>query len=106
MPLTNSLTPALGRCVWSDPAAAAGADLHSPDAGMVFYPLMAHDGQLLPVHFATRAERGGAETLLRQWLDVCVTDAGCLVAQCQLTRPPLLVAQMLQEWLNYYRRMW
>ncbi|XP_037068905.1 ubiquitin thioesterase ZRANB1-like [Pollicipes pollicipes] len=84
----------------------AGADQHSPEAGgVVFFPLMTHDGKLLPVHFVTRAERGREEALLRQWLDVCVTDGGCLVTQCQLPRPPLLVAQMVQEWLNYYRRM-
>ena len=89
------------------PRPRPGADLHSPETGgIVFYPLMSHDGSLLPVHFVTRSERGREEALLRQWLDVCVTDAGCLVTQCQLPRPPLLVAQMVQEWLNYYRRMW
>jgi ubiquitin thioesterase ZRANB1 len=45
------------------------------------------------------------ETLLRQWLDVCVTEGGLLVAQQRLDKRPLLVAQMMEEWLNHYRRL-
>lgn len=43
--------------------------------------------------------------MMRQWLDVCVTDGGLLVAQQKLSKRPLLVAQMLEEWLNHYRRI-
>lgn len=42
---------------------------------------------------------------MRQWLDVCVTEGGLLVAQQKLQKRPLLVAQMLEEWLNHYRRI-
>lgn len=42
---------------------------------------------------------------MRQWLDVCVTEGGLLVAQQRLHKRPLLVAQMLEEWLNHYRRI-
>lgn len=42
---------------------------------------------------------------MRQWLDVCVTEGDLLVAQQRLHKRPLLVAQMLEEWLNHYRRI-
>jgi len=48
---------------------------------------------------------GNEESMMRQWLDVCVTDGGLLVAQQKLSKRPLLVAQMLEEWLNHYRRI-
>lgn len=41
---------------------------------------------------------------MRQWLDICETE-GLLVAQQKLHKRPLLVAQMLEEWLNHYRRI-
>lgn len=42
---------------------------------------------------------------MRQWLDVCETEGGILVAQQLLHKRPLLVAQMVEEWLNHYRRL-
>jgi hypothetical protein len=30
---------------------------------------------------------------------------GVMVAQQTISRPPLLVAQMTEEWLNYYRKI-
>ncbi|KAJ8934029.1 hypothetical protein NQ318_014200 [Aromia moschata] len=45
------------------------------------------------------------EAILRQWLDVCETEGGILVAQQLLHKRPLLVAQMVEEWLNHYRRL-
>ncbi|KAF4533526.1 hypothetical protein B566_EDAN001011 [Ephemera danica] len=50
-------------------------------------------------------QAGCEETLLRQWLDVCGTEGGLLVAQQRLDKRPLLVAQMVEEWLNHYRRL-
>lgn len=47
---------------------------------------------------------GREESIMRQWLDVCMTEGGLLVAQQKLHKRPLLVAQMLEEWLNHYRR--
>lgn len=72
---------------------------------VAFLPLMDHQRKLLPVHFVMPSETGREENLLRQWLDVCVTDSGLLVAQQKLYKRPLLVAQMLEEWLNHYRRL-
>lgn len=43
--------------------------------------------------------------MLRQWLEVCVSEGGVLVAQQRLTKKPLAVAQMTEEWLNHYRRL-
>lgn len=51
------------------------------------------------------AQMGCEESIMRQWLDVCVTEGGLLVAQQKLQKRPLLVAQMLEEWLNHYRRI-
>lgn len=48
---------------------------------------------------------GREEAIMRQWLDVCVTEGELLVAQQRLHKRPLLVAQMLEEWLNHYRRI-
>ena len=34
-----------------------------------------------------------------------VTESGLVVAQQNIARPPLMVAQMTEEWLNYYRKI-
>jgi len=70
-----------------------------------FLPLMTRDRSLLPVHFLTKAESGREEQMMRDWMDVLVTESGLLVAQQSISRPPLLVAQMTEEWLNYYRKI-
>lgn len=70
-----------------------------------FLPLMDRERKLLPIHFLTEAELGREETILRQWMDVCETEGGVLVAQQLLHKRPLLVAQMVEEWLNHYRRL-
>ncbi|RZF36469.1 hypothetical protein LSTR_LSTR011256 [Laodelphax striatellus] len=84
---------------------SASTTPHSHSLHVNFLPLVDHDNKLLPVHFVTHAEAGGEEALLRQWLDVCMTDSGLLVAKQRLSKRPLLVAQMLEEWLNHYRRL-
>ena len=56
------------------------------------------------MHFLSRAEAGREDAILRSYLDVGVTDSGLLVAQQRIAKPPLLVAQMTEEWLNHYRR--
>ncbi|KAG0722582.1 Ubiquitin thioesterase trabid [Chionoecetes opilio] len=83
----------------------AGAILDAGESQVVFLPLMTHDAKPLPVHFITQAEVGCEESLLRQWLEVCVSEGGVLVAQQRLTKKPLAVAQMMEEWLNHYRRL-
>ncbi|XP_044003616.1 ubiquitin thioesterase trabid isoform X2 [Aphidius gifuensis] len=70
-----------------------------------FMPLMNTERKLLPIHFLSSEEVGREDTILKQWLDVCTTEEGTLVAQQKLHKKPLLVAQMLEEWLNYYRRL-
>ena len=60
---------------------------------------------LLPVHFLTKADSGRNEEIMRDWMDVLVTESGLLVAQQSIVRPPLMVAQMTEEWLNYYRKI-
>lgn len=67
-------------------------------------PLMDCEMKLLPIHFLNSNEIGREESIMRQWLDVCETE-GLLVAQQKLHKRPLLVAQMLEEWLNHYRRI-
>ncbi|XP_049880623.1 ubiquitin thioesterase trabid-like [Pectinophora gossypiella] len=78
---------------------------------ITFLPLTDADGKLLPVHFLTCDEVGpaegmeAAESVVRRWLAVCVTRGGLLAARQTLHARPLLVAQMLEEWLNHYRRL-
>lgn len=72
---------------------------------VTFLPLMDCENKLIPIHFLTQAEIGHEETIMRQWLDVCLTEGGLLVAHQKLHKRPLLVAQMLEEWLNHYRRI-
>ena len=43
--------------------------------------------------------------MMREWLEVLVTESGLVVAQQTIQRPPLMVAQMTEEWLNYYRKI-
>ena len=59
----------------------------------------------MPVHFLSKAESGRDEEMMREWMDVLVTESGLLVAQQSIVRPPLMVAQMTEEWLNYYRKI-
>lgn len=66
---------------------------------------MTYDRKVLPVHFLNESELGKEEMILRQWLDVAVTDSGLWVAQQKIAKPPLLVAQMTEEWLNHYRKI-
>ncbi|XP_043250703.1 ubiquitin thioesterase trabid [Colletes gigas] len=70
-----------------------------------FMPLMDREHKLLPIHFLSPEEVGREESILKEWLDVCRTEGGVLVAQQKLHKRPLLVAQMLEEWLNHYRRL-
>uniref|UniRef100_A0A6B2EE42 ubiquitinyl hydrolase 1 n=2 Tax=Phlebotomus TaxID=13203 RepID=A0A6B2EE42_9DIPT len=72
---------------------------------VTFLPLMDCEMKLLPIHFLTESEMGREEAIMRQWLDVCITEGGLMVAQQRLHKRPLLVAQMLEEWLNHYRRI-
>lgn len=48
---------------------------------------------------------GKEEMIMNQWLDVRYTDTGIMVARQRIQKPPLLVGQMLEEWLNHYRRL-
>lgn len=72
---------------------------------ITFLPLMDCEMKLLPIHFLNNNEIGREEAIMRQWLEVCETEGGLLVAQQKLHKRPLLVAQMLEEWLNHYRRI-
>lgn len=72
---------------------------------ITFLPLMDCEMKLLPIHFLNNSEIGREESIMRQWLEVCETEGGLLVAQQKLHKRPLLVAQMLEEWLNHYRRI-
>ena len=58
---------------------------------------MTKDLKTLPVHFLNKTELGREEEILRDWLDVLVTETGLLVAQQKIERPPLMVAQMTGE---------
>ncbi|XP_052752799.1 ubiquitin thioesterase trabid-like [Galleria mellonella] len=72
---------------------------------ITYLPLTDSQGKLLPVHFLTCDEMENAEDVMRRWLSACVTSDGLLAARQQLHARPLLQAQMLEEWLNHYRRL-
>ncbi|CAH0401511.1 unnamed protein product [Chilo suppressalis] len=72
---------------------------------MTFLPLTDCEGKLLPVHFLTCDEMSDEEGVVRRWLSACVTSGGVLAATQRLHPRPLLQAQMLEEWLNHYRRL-
>ena len=48
---------------------------------------------------------GREDSILREWMDCCVTDSGLLVAHMKIPKRPLLVRQMMDEWLDRYRRL-
>lgn len=84
----------------------AGVNIRTnDDLQVVFLPLMTSDRQLLPLHFLTQSELGREEEIIRQWLDCCVTEGGILVAQQKIPKRPVLVSQMLEEWLDVYRSL-
>ncbi|KAL0860740.1 hypothetical protein ABMA27_009291 [Loxostege sticticalis] len=72
---------------------------------MTFLPLTDSEGKLLPVHFLTCDEMSDEEGVVRRWLSACVTSSGVLAARQALRARPLLQAQLLEEWLNHYRRL-
>ena len=88
-------------------AASSGASyLEEDEAKSTYLPLMTSDRkQLLPIHFLTQNEAGNEEVILQNWLDVCATENGLVVAKQRIIKPPLLVAQMTEEWLNHYRKL-
>ncbi|XP_068709319.1 ubiquitin thioesterase zranb1-B-like [Montipora capricornis] len=84
----------------------AGANVDSVDSVHVTYlPLVDYEGKLLPVHFLSAEERGSEERLLREWLDCCVTEGGILVAQQKVSSRPALLNQLIDDWLDRYRKL-
>ncbi|XP_039760536.1 ubiquitin thioesterase trabid isoform X3 [Pararge aegeria] len=69
-----------------------------------YLPLTDSDGKLLPVHFLTCDEVAEEEALVRRWVSARA-GGGALAAAQRLHARPLLQAQMLEEWLNHYRRL-
>lgn len=84
---------------------AGGGAAPPPAPQCCYLPLVGRDLAPLPLHFLARSELGREEELLKQWLDVGLTESGVMVALQTINRPPLLVAQMTEEWLNYYRKI-
>ncbi|XP_077992452.1 ubiquitin thioesterase Zranb1-like [Glandiceps talaboti] len=92
----------------TDSNLGAGAYVDSVDDVQITYlPLTDSEGKLLPVHFITAAEIGTEERLLHEWMDCMVTEGGNLVAQQVVNKRkrPEKVSQMLDEWLERYRKM-
>ena len=76
------------------------------DNKSTYLPLVTSDRkQFLPIPYLNQSEVGNTESILKQWLDVRVTDSGLIVAQQNHLKPPLLVAQLTEEWLNHYRKL-
>lgn len=87
-------------------AVGAGAHIDNSDESHVTYlPLVDHECKLLPVHFLKGTEIGSEEQLLREWLDCHITNTGILVAEQRATPKPALANQLVDEWLDRYRKM-
>lgn len=92
----------------SDNSNELGAGANVDNVGSVhvtYLPLVDYEGKLLPVHFLSAEERGSEERLLREWLDCCVTEGGVLVAQQKVTSRPALLNQLIDDWLDRYRKL-
>ncbi|ODN01147.1 Ubiquitin thioesterase trabid [Orchesella cincta] len=48
---------------------------------------------------------GKEELIMSEWLDLCYTDGGIMVARQRIPKRPVLVNQMMDEWMKHYRRM-
>ena len=87
-------------------AVGAGAHIDNSDESHVTYlPLVDHECKLLPVHFLNGAELGNEDQLLREWLDCHITNTGILVAEQRVTPRSALVSQLMDEWLDRFRKM-
>ncbi|XP_074642844.1 ubiquitin thioesterase zranb1-A-like [Tubulanus polymorphus] len=77
----------------------------STDQQITYLPLMDSEGKLLPIHFLSASQLGKEETIMHEWMDCCQTTGGLLVAQMKVGKKPGLVRQMIDEWLDFYRRL-
>ncbi|CAG5132404.1 unnamed protein product, partial [Candidula unifasciata] len=89
-----------------DDGIGAGANTDSSDEEQVAYlPLVDCEGKLLQVHFLSASEIGREEAVLKEWLHCQKTKGGLLVAVQCLGKRPVAVKQMVDEWLDHYRRL-
>jgi ubiquitin thioesterase ZRANB1 len=101
----SALVPQEPHCDPLMRASAAQLDGDGMNNRCTYLPLNTVDGNLLPIHFLSQAEVGNEEMILSQWLDLCYTNSGILVARQRIQKRPLLVAQLVEEWLNHYRTL-
>ncbi|KAH9520370.1 Ubiquitin thioesterase Zranb1 [Bulinus truncatus] len=89
-----------------DDGVGAGANTDSADEEQLAYlPLVDCEGKLLQMHFLSGSEHGREEMILKEWLHCQKTKGGLLVATQRLGKRPMAVKQMVDEWLDHYRRM-
>lgn len=55
--------------------------------------------------YFTNLKVGREESILHEWLDCVVTKGGCLVALQKTGKRPLMIKQMVDEWLEHYRQL-
>ncbi|KAK7110925.1 ubiquitin thioesterase Zranb1-like [Littorina saxatilis] len=88
-----------------DEGEGAGANSETiEEEQLVYLPLVDCEGKLLEVHFLSASEIGREEAMLRDWIDCYETKGGLLVALQRRGRQPVIVKQMLDEWLERYRQ--
>lgn len=87
----------------SDPLGAGANFRTTDDSEVVYLPLVTSEQQLLPIHFLSQRELGREDEIMRNYLDCTVTDSGIFVAKQKIPKKPLLVAQMMEEWFDFYR---
>lgn len=89
------------------PSIAGAWSNRSCERHVTYLPLVDCEGRLLPVHFLSEQEIGCEERLLNEYCECHVTRGGTLVAKQEVTDPqqPTLVVQLVDEWLDRFRRM-
>ncbi|CAI7993396.1 Ubiquitin thioesterase zranb1-B [Geodia barretti] len=77
----------------------------SCDSHVSYLPLVDSEGRQFPLHFISEEEIGCEERLLKQYCECHVTKTGILTAVQEAGCPHSLVSQLVDEWLDRYRRM-
>jgi ubiquitin thioesterase ZRANB1 len=92
---------------YSDNAAAEASNIESnySSSQIHFLPLVDHEGSLLPVHFLTRSELGNEEQLLQEAMNCEFTVGGTMVARQKTSVQVHLVSQLVDDWLDKYRKL-
>ena len=75
------------------------------DTDCCYLPLVTSERELLPLQFLVKNELGLQEEIMRQYLDVMISEEGILVCKQKLTKKPYPIQMMINEWIDFYRNI-